>query len=495
MSKSLFRVKPVEPAPHVDAGEPVEGSLQGEATLKRTLTARHLILLGIGAVIGAGIFVLTGQAAANHAGPAIMLSFVLAGTACALAGLCYAEFAAMMPVSGSAYSYSYATLGEFVAWFIGWCLVLEYLFASSTVAVGWSGYLISFVTGTLGLPFPAQLTTAPIDWNGTAFVSTGHLFNLPAVLIVAAVSGLCYVGITQSAIANSIIVAIKVTVIALFIGFGAMYIDPANWTPFIPEAQGPGKFGFDGVTRAAAIVFFAYIGFDAVSTAAGEAKNPQRDMPIGILGSLAICTVIYIVVCAVLTGMAHYSLLGTSKPVATALEQAMITNPGANLGWLKTAVEIGAIAGLSSVILVMLMAQPRIFYSMSRDGLLPKLFGKVHPKYQTPYVGTIIVGAVACVLAGFMPLNVLGELVSMGTLLAFATVCAGVLVLRRTRPELHRPFRVPAAILICPLGVAACLYLFWQPFVEHWKLLVGWTALGLVIYFTYGYRNSKLNKA
>ena len=487
MSKSLFRVKPVEPAPHVDAGEPVEGSLQGETTLKRTLTARHLVLLGIGAVIGAGIFVLTGQAAANHAGPAIMLSFVLAGTACALAGLCYAEFAAMMPVSGSAYSYSYATLGEFVAWFIGWCLVLEYLFASSTVAVGWSGYLISFVTGTLGLPFPAQLTTAPIDWNGTAFVSTGHLFNLPAVLIVAAVSGLCYVGITQSAIANSVIVAIKVTVIALFIGFGAMYIDPANWTPFIPEAQGPGKFGFDGVTRAAAIVFFAYIGFDAVSTAAGEAKNPQRDMPIGILGSLAVCTIIYIVVCAVLTGMTHYSLLGTAKPVATALE------PYPTLAWLKTAVEIGAIAGLSSVILVMLMAQPRIFYSMSRDGLLPKLFGKVHPKYQTPYVGTIIVGVVACVLAGFMPLNVLGELVSMGTLLAFATVCAGVLVLRRTRPELPRPFRVPFAALICPLGVVACLYLFWQPFTEHWKLLVGWTALGLVIYFAYGYRNSKLN--
>ncbi len=487
MSKSLFRVKPVEPAPHVDAGEPVEGALQGEATLKRTLTARHLILLGIGAVIGAGIFVLTGQAAANHAGPAIMLSFVLAGTACALAGLCYAEFAAMMPVSGSAYSYSYATLGEFVAWFIGWCLVLEYLFASSTVAVGWSGYLISFLTGTLGLPFPAELTTAPIDWNGTAFISTGHLFNLPAVLIVAAISGLCYVGITQSAFVNSIIVAIKVTVIALFIGFGAMYVDPANWTPFIPEAQGPGKFGFDGVTRAAAIVFFAYIGFDAVSTAAGEAKNPQRDMPIGILGSLAVCTVIYIVVCAVLTGMTHYTLLGTAKPVATALE------PYPALAWLKTAVEVGAIAGLSSVILVMLMAQPRIFYSMSRDGLLPKLFGKVHPKYQTPYVGTIIVGIVACVLAGFMPLNVLGELVSMGTLLAFATVCAGVLILRRTRPELPRPFRVPIASVICPLGVVACLYLFWQPFAEHWKLLVGWTALGLVIYFTYGYRNSRLN--
>jgi APA family basic amino acid/polyamine antiporter len=489
MLKGLMRVKPVEAAPHVDAGEPVEGSLQGETSLKRTLTARHLVMLGVGAVIGAGIFVLTGQAAANHAGPAIMLSFVLAGFACALAGLCYAEFAALLPVSGSAYSYSYATLGEFVAWFIGWCLVLEYLFASSTVAVGWSSYLISFVTGTLGLPFPAELANAPITWNGTAFVSTGALFNLPAVAIVAAVSGLCYVGITQSAYVNAVIVAIKLLVITLFIGFGLQHVDPANWTPFIPEAQGPGKFGFDGVTRAAAIVFFAYIGFDAVSTAAGEAKNPQRDMPIGILGSLALCTVVYIVVCAVLTGMTHYSLLGTAKPVVTALE------PYADLAWLKVATEIGAIAGLSSVILVMLMAQPRIFYSMSRDGLLPKLFGKVHPKHRTPYIGTIIVGIAACGLAGLMPLSVLGELVSMGTLLAFATVCAGVLVLRYTRPDLHRPFRVPVANLICPMGVVACLYLFWQPFTEHWKIFVGWTVVGLVIYFGYGYRHSKLRTA
>src|SRR5690606_17051073 len=301
---------------------------------------------------------------------------------------------------------------------------------------------------------------------------TDALFNLPAVVIVAAVSGLCYVGITQSAFVNAIIVAIKVAVIAAFVGVGAMYVDPANWTPFIPEAQGPGQFGFDGVTRAAAIVFFAYIGFDAVSTAAGEAKNPQRDMPIGILGSLAVCTIIYIVVCAVLTGMTHYSLLNTAKPVATALEEVMKADPGAAIGWLKTAVEVGAIAGLSSVILVMLMAQPRIFYSMSRDGLLPKLFGKVHPKFHTPYVGTIVVGIVACLLAGFMPLNVLGELVSMGTLLAFATVCAGVLILRRTRPDLARPFRVPVFWLICPLGLLACLFLFLQSFMEHWKIFV-----------------------
>lgn len=495
MSKSLFRVKPVEPAPHVDAGEPVEGSLQGEATLKRTLTARHLILLGIGAVIGAGIFVLTGQAAANHAGPAIMLSFVLAGFACAMAGLCYAEFASMMPVSGSAYSYSYATLGEFVAWFIGWCLVLEYLFASSTVAVGWSGYLVSFLTTTLGVPFPAQFASAPLAWVNGEFVATEGLINLPAVLIVAAVSGLCYVGITQSAFVNAIVVAIKVAVIAAFLGFGAQYVNPENWTPFIPANTGPGQFGMDGVFRAAAIVFFAYIGFDAVSTAAGEAKNPQRDMPIGILGSLAICTVIYIAVCAVLTGMTHYTLLNTAKPVATALEEVLKADPGASVGWLKTAVEIGAIAGLSSVILVMLMAQPRIFYSMSRDGLMPAIFGKVHPKFHTPYVGTIIVGIVACLLAGFMPLSVLGELVAMGTLIAFATVCLGVLILRHTRPDLARPFRVPMYWLICPLGVLACMFLFFQSFKEHWVVFVLWTIVGQLIYFLYGYRNSKLNKA
>lgn len=488
MSKSLFRIKPIEASPHVDAGEPVEGSLQGEATLKRTLTATQLFLLGVGAVIGAGIFVLTGHAAAEHAGPAVILSFVIAAIACALAGLCYAEFAAMLPVSGSAYSYSYATLGEFVAWFIGWCLVLEYLFAASTVAVGWSGYLNGFLT-TLGIPIPDVLANATFTVRDGEFIRSGAILNLPAVAIVAAVSGLCYVGITQSAFVNSIIVAIKVTVILLFIGFGFKYVDPTNWQPFIPTNEGPGKYGIEGIVRGASIVFFAYIGFDAVSTAAGEAKNPQRDMPIGILGSLAFCTVIYILVCAVLTGLLPYPQLSTPKPVSTALEAYP------SLLWLKSLIEIGAIAGLSSVILVMLMAQPRIFYTMSRDGLLPKIFGKVHPKFHTPYVGTIIVGAIAAALAGFLPIGLLGEMVSMGTLLAFATVSAGVLILRIRRPDLPRPFRVPLVYVIAPLGVAACLYLFVPPFLEHWKLLVGWMIIGMVIYFTYGYRNSKLNKA
>ena len=473
---NLFITKPVQDAAAADSG------------LKRSLTATQLTMLGIGAVIGAGIFVLSGHAAAEHAGPAIVLSFIIAGIACAFAGLCYAEFAAMLPVSGSAYSYSYATLGEFVAWFIGWNLVLEYMFAASTVAVGWSGYLNSFL-GHFGAALPESLAAAPLNVVDGALVYTGGFVNLPAVAIIAAVSGLCYVGITQSAFGNSIIVAIKVTVIVLFVAFAASYVNPDNWHPFIPENQGPGKFGMDGVIRGASVVFFAYIGFDAVSTAAGEAKNPQRDMPIGILGSLAFCTVIYIIVALVLTGLLPYPELATPKPVATALEHYPA------LGWLKLLVEVGAIAGLSSVILVMLMGQPRIFLSMSNDGLLPKLFAKVHPKFQTPYLGTIIVGVFAALLAGFLPIGLLGELVSMGTLLAFATVSIGVLVLRRTRPDLKRPFRVAGAPLVCTLGAASCLYLFWKPFTEHWHLMTGWTAIGMIIYFTYGYRNSKVRQA
>ncbi len=484
----LFVTKPVSAAPHVDAGEPVEGTVQGEISLKRCLSARQLTLLGIGAVIGAGIFVLTGQAAANHAGPAIVLSFVFAGIACAFAGLCYAEFASMIPVSGSAYSYSYATLGEAVAWFIGWMLVLEYLFAASTVAVGWSGYLNSFL-GTIGAALPAELANAPLAYVKGSLTTTGAIINLPAVAIVAAISGLCYIGITQSAFVNSIVVAIKVTVILLFIAFSIHFVNPDNWHPFIPPGQGDGHFGWDGVIRGASIVFFAYIGFDAVSTAAGEAKNPQRDMPIGILASLAICTLLYIIVASVLTGLLPYTQLGTPKPVATALEAYP------SLLWLKTLVEIGAIAGLSSVILVMLMGQPRIFYSMAKDGLLPKVFGRVHPKFQTPYIGTVVVGVIAATLAGLLPIGVLGDLVSMGTLLAFATVCIGVLVLRRTRPDLPRPFRVPFAPVVCVLGAVCCLWLFGRSFIDNWKWMSGWIAIGLLIYAGYGYRNSVLRRS
>ncbi len=484
MFQKLFLTKPIEAAMADDA---VAGQ-SGETTLKRTLGARQLVLLGIGVVIGAGIFVLTGHAAAEHAGPAIVLSFVIASIACALAGLCYAEFAAMLPVSGSAYSYSYATLGEIVAWFIGWNLVLEYLFASATVAVGWSGYVNSFLQHW-NLALPASLSHAPIAVVDSGFAFTGSLVNLPAVLIIAAASALCYRGITQSAMVNAVIVAIKVVVITLFIAFAAQYVNPDNWTPFIPQNEAPGKYGWEGVFRGASVVFFAYIGFDAVSTAAGEAKNPQRDMPIGILGTLVLCTLIYIVVASVLTGLLPYDQLSTPKPVATALDAYP------TLGWLKMTVEIGAIAGLSSVILVMLMGQSRVFYAMSNDGLLPKAFSRVHPKHRTPYFGTLVVGVFASVLAGLLPIGLLGELVSMGTLLAFATVCIGVLVLRRTRPDLPRAFRVPAAAIICPLGAIACLYLFWNPFSQHWRLMTAWTVLGLLIYIGYGYRNSRARRA
>lgn len=487
MLKALTRVKPVEPAAHVDAGELPEDGLQGEATLKRALTARHLIFLGIGAVIGAGIFVLTGQAAATHAGPAVIISFLVAGFTCALAGLCYAEFSAMLPVSGSAYSYSYATLGEGVAWLIGWCLVLEYLFAGSTVAVGWSAYMVSFLTKTLGVPFPDALANAPLAWDKGAFSFSGAVINLPAFLLILGVSWVLYRGVTHSARLNAIMVVVKLVVILLFIGFGSQYVDTANWHPFIPKNTGPGEFGWSGIFRAASIVFFAYIGFDAVSTSAGETKDPQRNMPIGILGSLAICTVIYVIVCAVLTGLMPYGDLNTARPVATSLDH----HP--QLRWLRVAVEVGAIAGLFSVVLVLLMGQPRIFFTMSRDGLMPKAFGKVHPKFHTPYVGTVFVGLLAAVLAGLVPLNVLGELVSMGTLLAFATVCIGVLVLRFTRPDLPRPFRVPGALILCPLGAVACLYLFLQAFAEHWRVFLTWVVIGWMVYFGYGIRHSRLN--
>jgi APA family basic amino acid/polyamine antiporter len=490
---NVFRTKPIAPSPHVDAGEPVEGSLDGEATLKRVLTSKQLVLLGIGAIVGAGIFVLTGQAAANHAGPAVTLSFVLAGFACALAGLCYAEFAAMLPVSGSAYSYSYATLGEIVAWFIGWNLILEYLFAVSTVAVGWSGYLnglLGSIGGWIGtsIAIPESLASAPLTYANGHLTPTGAIINLPAIAIVFAIAALCYRGITQSAIANNIVVTIKLVVILLFLGFSLQHVDPANWEPFIPASEGPGKFGVSGVLRAASIVFFAYIGFDAISTAAQETKDPQRSMPIGILGSLVVCTLLYIAVCAVLTGMLPYSQLGTAKPVATALEAYP------DLLWLKTFVEIGAVAGLSSVILVMTMAQARIFYAMSHDGLIGKMFGRVHPVYRTPHVGTVFVGVVASFLAGLLPIGVLGDLVSMGTLLAFATVCIGVLVLRYTKPDLPRSFRVPAAIIICPLGAIACFALFLLAFRDNWQWMTAWIVIGMVIYFTYSSRRSVLNK-
>lgn len=499
MLKNLFATHSIEAAAHVDAGEPAEdGALSGEGSLKRVLTAKHLVMLGVGAVIGAGIFVLTGTAAAQFAGPALVISFVIAGTACALAGLCYAEFAAMLPVSGSAYSYTYATLGEVVAWFVGWSLVLEYLFAASTVAVGWSGYFNELLD-MMNLALPAALSSAPFTFNEAGhLVTTGHLVNLPAVALVAAIGSLCYRGITESAMVNAVIVALKVIVILLFLAVTIQYINTDFWHPFIPPNEGGTRFGWSGVLRASSLVFFAYIGFDAVSTAAGEAKNPQRDMPIGILGSLLICTLLYVAMSAVLTGIAPFHLLNTPEPVATALNYVLgnVVVPGSTastiLSILKGTVVLAALLGLSSVVLVMLMGQPRIFYTMARDGLLPKPLGKVHKKYRTPHIGTVLVTVVAVALAGLFPVDVLGDVVSMGTLLAFSTVCVGVLVLRYTRPDLKRSFRVPMPWVVCPLGALICLYLFWQVFQIRWPLLLGWVAFGFLIYGFYGYRHSRL---
>lgn len=467
--------------------------------LKRALGPLNLTALGIGAVIGAGIFVLTGQAAAKYAGPGIVYSFILAGVACALAGLCYAEFSAMIPISGSAYTYGYATLGEFVAWIIGWDLILEYLFAASTVAVGWSGYVVSFLKDT-GINIPKEFTSAPynhvapsdVGWEfwrlfTEGWVRTDAVLNVPAMLIVALITILLVLGIKESATFNNIIVVIKMGVILIFLAVGVAYINKANWDPFVPVAIGPGQFGWDGVLRAAGVIFFAYIGFDAVSTAAQEARNAQRDMPIGILGSLAICTLLYIAVALVLTGVVHYSKLNVPDPIAVAINEL-----GEGLRWLRPIIKIGAIAGISSVILVMMLGQPRIFYAMAKDGLLPPIFCSVHPKFRTPWLATILTGTIAMFIAGLFPIGLLGELVSIGTLLAFAIVCAGVLVLRFTDPEIKRPFRTPIVGVVAPLGVLACLYLMKNLPLDTWARLLAWMAIGFVIYFTYSRRHSKL---
>ena len=462
---------------------------EGEHALKRSLTATNLVMLGIGAIIGAGIFVLTGTAAARNAGPAVVLSFIVAGLGCLFAGLCYAEFAAMIPIAGSAYTYGYATLGEFVAWIIGWDLILEYLFGAATVAVGWSGYFTEFMR-EIGLGLPDAWTQSPFTVQGTHTLvrNPGAIINLPAIILILLMTCLLVIGIQESAKFNNIIVYVKVAIVLLVIGFGFQYVDTANWHPFIPENTGEfGKFGFSGIIRAAAVVFFAYIGFDAVSTAAQEARDPQRDMPIGMLGSLAICTVLYILMALVMTGMVHYTELNVPHPVFVALEKA-----GEPLAWLRYFVNIGAIAGLASVVLVMLMGQPRIFYSMSRDGLLPPVFGKVHPRFRTPYVTTILTGVVAAAVAGFFPIALLGELVSIGTLLAFVIVCGGIWYLRVKEPNRERPFKTPMVPLVPILGILVCGYMMYSLPMDTWLRLLVWMAIGIVIYFAYGRTHSVL---
>ena len=459
----------------------------GEIELRRALGPFHLIALGIGAIIGAGIFVITGHAAASYAGPGVVISFAIAGVGCLFAGLCYAEYAAMIPVAGSAYTYTYATLGRFMAWFIGWNLVLEYLAAASTVAVGWSGYFNDFMSKQLGVTIPAQFASAPIAVHGFHdFALTGTYFNLPAVALIAAVSILLVVGVHLSANFNNLMVAIKLTIVVIVIAVGLPHVVAANHTPFIPANTGTfGQFGWTGIFRATGVIFFAYIGFDAVSVAAQEAKNPQRDMPIGILGSLLLCTVLYMLMSYVLTGLASYTTLNVAHPVSMAVESIPATQ------WLAKFVNVGAIVGLASVVLVLLLGQSRIFYAMSRDGMFFKLFSDVHPRFRTPWVGTLITGGFAALLAGVLPLDILGELVSIGTLLAFVIVCLGVMILRRSRPRAIRPFRVPAVWVVAPLGMAMCIFMMVFLPLDTWLRLAGWTVIGLIIYFAYGIRHAK----
>ncbi len=466
--------------------------LQAEAlsdtSLHRCLNASHLTMLGIGAIIGTGIFVLTGTVAAQNAGPAVVLSFVLAGVASVFAALCYAEFAALVPMAGSAYTYGYATLGELFAWIIGWDLILEYALGAVTVSIGWSGYVVSFLRD-VGIHIPPALTAARGTLVTLADGSTvTAIFNLPAVLIVGLISTLLVVGIRESATVNNVIVYVKVAVVLLFIAGAAHAVNTANWHPFIPDNTGVrDHFGWTGVMAGAGVVFFAYIGFDAVSTAAQEAKNPQRDMPIGIIGSLLVCTLLYIVVSAIATGVVPYHQLDVPDPIAVVADAA-------GLGWLSVLIKIGAIAGLSSVILVMLLGQSRIFWTMSRDGLLPPFVAKVHPKFRTPWITTIITGVAVMIPAALFTVREAGSLVSIGTLLAFVIVSAGVLVLRVREPNLPRAFKTPLVWFVAPAGVVSALYLMISLPMRTWERLIIWFVLGMVLYFAYGVRRSKLAK-
>ena len=481
---SLFRTKPISAiASTADSGH----------GLKRVLGPMNLVALGIGAIIGTGIFVLTGQAAAAHAGPAIVISMVVAGIVSALAGLCYAELASTVPIAGSAYTYAFATLGEVIAWIIGWDLILEYALGAATVAVGWSGNLVSLL-GDLGIHIPAVISAAPgtvIDVVGASPVTA--VFNLPAVLITALVTWLLVRGVQESATVNTVVVVIKVTIIVIIIAAGAAFVRAENYHPFIPPNTGTfGEYGWSGIFRGAAVIFFAYIGFDAVSTAAQEARNPQRDMPRGILGSLAICTVLYILVSAVMVGLVSYTKLGGPAPMAVAVDAARAAAIGTSMqsvmSMMSLLVKIGIVAGLTSTMVVQMLAQPRIFMAMAQDGLLPAWAGRIHARFRTPHVSTLVTGTIVALAAGFTSISVLGSLVSIGTLFAFVIVSIGVLVLRRTQPALERPFRTPWVPVVPILSAVVSLVLMASLSGATWLRLLIWMAIGMVIYFGYGRR-------
>ncbi|MEP6574557.1 MAG: amino acid permease [Gemmatimonadota bacterium] len=466
---------------------------QTDHSLKRVLGPWNLTLLGIGAIIGTGIFVLTGTVAAQNAGPAVVLSFILAGVASIFAALCYAEFASLVPMAGSAYTYGYATLGEFVAWIIGWDLILEYALGAVTVAIGWSGYVVSFLKD-IGIVIPAQFSAAhgvPVTLPDGTIVPA--IFNLPAIFIIAVVTTLLVVGIKESANVNNVIVVIKVAVVLIFIVGTFHAINTANWHPFIPPqtvgADGKlvrGAFGWDGIVAGAGVVFFAYIGFDAVSTAAQEAKNPQKDMPIGIIGSLLICTLLYILVSGIATGVMSYTELNVPDPIAVVADRA-------GLGWISTFIKMGAIAGLSSVVLVMLLGQSRVFYSMARDGLLPQWVNNIHPRFQTPWITSIVTGLAVAIPAGWFTVREAGSLVSIGTLLAFVIVSVGILVLRIREPNLERPFKAPFVWFTAFMGAASALFLMIHLPPVTWERLVIWMAVGFVVYFAYSRHHSRLS--
>lgn len=533
---SLFRTKPMDTIL-------AEASEEGEHTLRRALGAWSLTALGVGAIIGTGIFVLTGQAAAKHAGPAVIVSMIIAGVVALFAALCYSEFASSVPIAGSAYTYGYATLGEFIAWIIGWDLILEYAFGAATVAVGWSGYVVSFLAD-IGIQVPLSLSAAPgtqfvnipaevadklkgirVDgnllsvgegWNqmsgplekGIAQVGASlsslqmetAVFNLPAFLIVIAITLLLVKGIKESATFNTVIVIIKTSVVVLFIVAGISYVNMENFTPFVPANTGTfGEYGFTGILTGAGIIFFAYIGFDAVSTAAQETINPQKNMPKGIIGSLLICTVLYVLVSFVMAGLVPYTALNVPAPIAVAIDAARVMTEGTAFGTIFSAfpmiIKIGAVLGLSSTMVVMLMGQPRVFYSMAKDGLLPEWAAKVHPKFHTPYITTLITGGAVALIAAFVNIGILGELVSIGTLFAFVIVSIGVIVMRKNNPELERGFKVPFVWFVAPAAALASFFLMATLPWDTWGRLLIWMAIGIVIYFAYGIRHSHLRKS